>query len=68
MVVTHQTPVETPCIGICRLDAAQSLCVGCGRTLGEIGNWLAFEPQERRRVVALLPERLASLAVERGQA
>ena len=31
--------VPSPCTGVCTLDDAQDLCVGCGRTLGEIASW-----------------------------
>jgi uncharacterized protein len=59
-------PIESPCIKVCRLEPVLDLCVGCGRTVAEIGGWLAFDPQERRRIAALLPARLASLLPERG--
>ena len=32
-------PVRSPCVSICRIDAASGLCVGCQRTLDEIGDW-----------------------------
>ena len=34
-----KTPeVASPCIQVCQLDQ-QQVCTGCGRTLGEIGEW-----------------------------
>jgi predicted Fe-S protein YdhL (DUF1289 family) len=31
--------VPSPCVGVCRLDEAGRLCVGCGRSTAEIGEW-----------------------------
>jgi predicted Fe-S protein YdhL (DUF1289 family) len=53
--------IETPCNKICVVDPASKLCVGCGRTLAEIGGWIGFTPEERRRIMAELPARLAAL-------
>ncbi|MEA2938680.1 MAG: uncharacterized protein QOC56_2184 [Alphaproteobacteria bacterium] len=53
--------IESPCNKVCVVDPGRGLCVGCGRTLAEIGGWIAFTPQERRRIMAELPVRLASL-------
>lgn len=56
-----ETPtIETPCVKICTLDAAQGLCLGCGRTVAEIAAWAGLAPAERRRVMDMLPERLAA--------
>ena len=54
------TMIETPCINICTLDARSGLCVGCGRTVAEIANWTAMTDDERRRIMAELPARLAA--------
>lgn len=51
--------METPCIHICSLDATNSLCIGCGRTLEEIGGWASYSDETRRRIMQALPERLA---------
>jgi len=59
IVKTHV--IETPCVKICTLDAAQGLCLGCGRTVAEIAAWAGLTPAERRRVIDTLPERLAAI-------
>ena len=51
---------SSPCIGLCTLDAAEHLCLGCGRTLGEIGRWGSLSEPERRAIMATLPARLAA--------
>jgi len=34
--------IESPCIRVCTLDATGELCLGCFRTLEEIGSWAAY--------------------------
>jgi uncharacterized protein len=49
---SHPAPlprVESPCIKVCVLDA-QSVCVGCGRSLEEIGSWSGASPDEQREI------------------
>jgi hypothetical protein len=52
--------VATPCVKVCTLDSAAGICLGCGRTLGEIERWLRMSDNERARIMADLPARLAS--------
>ncbi|NEJ72409.1 DUF1289 domain-containing protein [Rhizobium phaseoli] len=54
--------MQTPCIHLCSLDSATGFCAGCGRTLREIGSWVSYSDTERRRIMALLPARLAGAA------
>ncbi|GBD05196.1 hypothetical protein HRbin20_00776 [bacterium HR20] len=51
-------PIETPCRKICVLDRSRQFCIGCGRTRQEIAAWVFLSPQERRRIMAQLPERI----------
>ncbi|WCK01146.1 DUF1289 domain-containing protein [Agrobacterium tumefaciens] len=53
--------METPCIHICRLNATNSLCIGFGRTLGEIGGWGGYSDEKRRTIMRALPQRLENL-------
>ncbi|MBS0450766.1 MAG: DUF1289 domain-containing protein [Proteobacteria bacterium] len=32
-------PVPSPCVSVCRMNAASGLCEGCLRTLDEIAAW-----------------------------
>jgi uncharacterized protein len=50
--------MESPCIKICTWDPESGLCLGCGRTLEEIGGWSAMTDAERRAVMEKLPDRL----------
>jgi uncharacterized protein len=56
--------IQSPCIKICVLDPKSGLCIGCGRTLNEIGRWLSLSESERSSVMAGLPRRLAVLQTD----
>ncbi len=51
------TPVPSPCINVCKMDAASGWCAGCLRTLDEIAGWAALDDSARRAVWAQLPAR-----------
>jgi len=53
--------IETPCNRICVIDPVSRLCIGCGRSLDEIARWIELGEQERARIMAQLPERLAAM-------
>lgn len=49
--------VLSPCIGLCRLDAA-GLCVGCRRNVDEIMHWRDYDEARRRHIMdQVLPAR-----------
>jgi uncharacterized protein len=60
--------VASPCRDICRLDAA-GVCIGCGRTGSEIGEWPRASAQRRReiRVIASLRLEKSSEAAQGGE-
>jgi predicted Fe-S protein YdhL (DUF1289 family) len=39
--------VPSPCVGVCRMDAASGYCLGCWRTLDEIARWGAASAAEQ---------------------
>ncbi|MBT9489172.1 MAG: DUF1289 domain-containing protein [Rubrivivax sp.] len=51
------TPVPSPCINICRMDAASGWCEGCLRTLDEIAAWGQLDDATKRSVLLQLRER-----------
>ncbi len=57
--------IETPCVKICVVDPETGFCIGCGRTRGEIGSWLAMSPGERHDILGALPERVAGLTLRK---
>ena len=53
--------IKTPCTKVCAVDGQTGLCLGCGRTLREIGGWSKFTPDERESVMAELDARMDRL-------
>lgn len=49
--------IATPCIKVCVVDGASGLCLGCYRTLAEIGGWSALTEDQRAALMADLPGR-----------
>jgi len=50
----------SPCVRLCTFAAERGICVGCGRTLAEIGMWSRYTDAERRAIMDELPARLAT--------
>ncbi|HEX3848311.1 MAG TPA: DUF1289 domain-containing protein [Steroidobacteraceae bacterium] len=47
---TEPTGVPSPCIGTCKLDAA-NVCIGCRRTLAEIAEWSGAGDERRLAIL-----------------
>ncbi|WP_371125959.1 DUF1289 domain-containing protein [Bosea sp. (in: a-proteobacteria)] len=54
------TAISSPCVKLCQLDPATRLCLGCGRSLHEIGRWSNLSEAERRAIMTELPARLGA--------
>ena len=52
-------PVPSPCVSVCRMDAATGWCEGCFRTLDEIAEWSALDDAGKRKVWDLVARRIA---------
>lgn len=52
--------MKSPCTKVCVMDAAGRYCLGCWRTLAEIGAWPAMSEAEQGAVVAQLEGRRAA--------
>ncbi|MBI1407908.1 MAG: DUF1289 domain-containing protein [Caulobacter sp.] len=57
--------VATPCVKVCIVDPVSSLCLGCFRTLPEIGGWSRFSDEERARLMTELPGRRGQIRPEK---
>jgi predicted Fe-S protein YdhL (DUF1289 family) len=63
----HQTvtqpprSIATPCVKVCIVDGASGLCLGCLRTLAEIGGWAGLTDGQRAAIMADLPARRARI-------
>ena len=56
-----QTPVPSPCINICKMVPATSLCEGCMRTIDEIRAWRNASDDEKRAIWAEIRHRETAL-------
>lgn len=46
----EESPVASPCIGVCNMDKRSGLCEGCQRTLDEIAQWSSASDEWKRAV------------------
>jgi|GEM_PF-747587 len=56
--------LDSPCVGVCRLDRIRQDCLGCRRTLAEIGAWRDLDDTARQQVLDDAAARRATLARE----
>ena len=54
-------PVATPCVQVCMIDSQSGLCLGCQRTLPEIGGWSRFSADKRDEIMAELKARRSQI-------
>ena len=53
--------IATPCVQVCIVDGPSGLCLGCCRTLQEIGGWSGLSDAQRAEIMAELPSREAKI-------
>lgn len=59
--MTLSGSIKSPCTKVCAVDGQTGYCLGCGRTLTEIGQWSGLTDEGRDAIIARLPDRLARL-------
>jgi len=64
--VWKRDEIESPCVRICVVHPEARICTGCYRSMDEIARWSRMTPDERRAVMADLPDRAGSLTKRRG--
>jgi len=52
-----RTPITTPCVKVCFVDPKAGVCLGCFRTMEELGCWTRYSDAERDAIMQALPER-----------
>jgi predicted Fe-S protein YdhL (DUF1289 family) len=50
----------SPCKGICMMDPRGPYCLGCKRTIDEIGRWQMMDEAERQKIASELKVRKLS--------
>lgn len=53
--------ITSPCIKVCAVDGRTGFCLGCGRTMAEIGAWVKLGTEGRDAVLEILPDRMQAL-------
>jgi len=56
----QDSPIASPCIDVCQIDADSGFCAGCHRTLDEIAAWSILNDAQKLAVLRALPARKAS--------
>jgi len=53
--------IASPCINVCKMDAASGLCQGCYRNLAEIAAWGDASDRRKSLILAAVAQRRARL-------
>jgi len=53
--------LKTPCIGLCEMSEGLGICLGCGRRIEEIMDWVYMTDQERETIILETRDRLKDL-------
>lgn len=64
--IWKRAEIESPCVKLCSVHPTEKICIGCFRTLEEIGSWSRMTPETRARIMTELPGRAPRLRVRRG--
>ncbi len=64
--IWSRAEIESPCVKVCVIHPETRLCVGCARSIEEIGGWSSMTAEARQAVMADLPARQASPKTRRG--
>ena len=57
--------VGSPCVSVCVMDPGLGYCIGCFRTLDEIGEWIDLDTPARRAVLDAVSTRRKATDEER---
>ena len=55
--------VPSPCVLICTLDPADTVCMGCGRTRAEIWEWTRCTDDRKREILEISEIRKRDLEI-----
>ncbi|MFT6426373.1 MAG: putative Fe-S protein YdhL (DUF1289 family) [Celeribacter sp.] len=58
--------IESPCTKVCQIHPETRMCLGCARSIDEIGGWSTMTPAERSAIMADLPNRAPAPTTRRG--
>ena len=49
---------KSPCIGVCKINKQINCCIGCGRSIDQITNWINYDQEKRRMIIYLIKNNL----------
>ena len=59
--------IWSPCIKVCFVDPDAEICVGCYRSMEELGRWAKMTDAERMAVGEALPARERAYRASKGK-
>jgi predicted Fe-S protein YdhL (DUF1289 family) len=64
--IWKRNEIESPCVKVCVVHPEARLCVGCLRSIEEIGGWGRMSADQRQAIMQDLPARQGMIAKRRG--
>jgi predicted Fe-S protein YdhL (DUF1289 family) len=58
--------IDSPCVKLCSIHPSERICVGCYRSMEEIGAWSSLSPEVRLDIMNELPSRSLRIQKRRG--
>ena len=58
--------IDSPCIKLCSIHPTERICVGCYRSMEEIGAWSSLSSEVRLEIMSELPSRASRIQKRRG--
>ena len=58
--------IDSPCVKLCSIHPIERICVGCYRSMEEIGAWSSLSSEVRLEIMAKLPSRASRIQKRRG--
>ena len=58
--------IDSPCIKLCSIHPTERICVGCYRSMEEIGAWSGLSSEVRLEIMSELPSRTSRIQKRRG--
>ena len=46
--------ISTPCVKVCKIEPVSGICIGCRRTMAEIGAWSRLSEPQRLEIMRQL--------------
>tara|TARA_B110000503_G_C6927214_1_gene321210 strand:- start:23 stop:169 length:147 start_codon:yes stop_codon:yes gene_type:complete len=44
--------MKSPYLNICKIDPKSNICLGCGRSIKEISDWINLDDEEKEKLLS----------------